>query len=70
MTDGTTPLRIGVLTDGDDIPAWLAAALVEVQARGIGRVELVVERAGAEGAPIENVDDSGAVRSLPGERLA
>lgn len=50
MTDGATPLRIGVLTDGDDIPAWLAAALVEVQARGIGRVELVVERAGAEGA--------------------
>lgn len=45
------PLRIGVLTDGDEIPGWLGEALDEVSGRHLAEVVLVVERAPAEPGP-------------------
>lgn len=44
MTPPAPPLRLGVLTDGDEIPEWLARSLSEVTERGIARVELIIER--------------------------
>ena len=44
MTPPAPPLRLGVLTDGDEIPDWLARSLSEVTERGIARVELIIER--------------------------
>ncbi len=44
-------LRLGLLTDGDDVPAWLAAALIELRQRAIAEVTLVVRRVVPEAAP-------------------
>ena len=44
MSGGGLPLRIGLLVDGPEVPAWLALALSEVAARRIGEVALIVER--------------------------
>ena len=51
MTPPSPPLKLGVLTDGDAIPDWLAVALREVAERGIARVELVIEREIASSLP-------------------
>jgi hypothetical protein len=45
------PLRIGILTDGDAIPDWLARVIAEVRASGIGEIAMVVTRATPPGAP-------------------
>ena len=45
MSEGRPPLRIGLLVDEPEVPAWLGAALGEVVARGIGEIVLIVERA-------------------------
>ena len=44
MTPPVPPLKLGVLTDGEAIPEWLAASLREVTRHGIARVALVIER--------------------------
>jgi hypothetical protein len=44
LTDGARPLRIGLLVDGPEVPAWLGSALAEVVTRGIGEIVLIVER--------------------------
>lgn len=44
MSDEARPLRLGLLVDGPDVPAWLGSALAEVVTRGIGEVVLIVER--------------------------
>ncbi len=44
MTPPAPPLKLGVLTDGDEIPDWLADSLREVTERGIGHIELVIQR--------------------------
>ncbi|HEX6644006.1 MAG TPA: hypothetical protein VF037_04980 [Gemmatimonadales bacterium] len=38
------PLRLGLLLDGPEVPAWLGAALTEVVSRGLAEIVLVVER--------------------------
>ncbi|HET9603739.1 MAG TPA: hypothetical protein VFO96_05575 [Gemmatimonadales bacterium] len=47
MTMPSGTVRLGVLTDGDDVPYWMASALREVQERGLAEVVLIVERASA-----------------------
>ncbi|HEU4828173.1 MAG TPA: hypothetical protein VFT04_03155 [Gemmatimonadales bacterium] len=44
MIGGRPPLRIGVLADGPEVPAWLGSALSEIVTRGIGELALIVER--------------------------
>lgn len=45
MTVPSGTLRLGLLTDGDEVPFWMASALRELQERGLVRVALIVERA-------------------------
>jgi folate-dependent phosphoribosylglycinamide formyltransferase PurN len=47
MTTPSATVRLGVLTDGDDVPYWLASALRELQERGLADVVLVVQRVSA-----------------------
>jgi hypothetical protein len=44
LTSAAAPLRIGVLVDAPEVPAWLGAALTEVVTRRIGDIVLIVER--------------------------
>lgn len=37
-------VRLGLLTDGDEVPYWMASALREVQERGLAQVVLIAER--------------------------
>ncbi len=59
MSAGRPPLRLGLLVDGPEVPAWLGAALREVATRGIAEVVLVVER---EPDPVPAVAPSRASR--------
>lgn len=47
MTMPSGPVRLGLLTDGDDVPRWMASALRELQERGLATVVLIVQRAAA-----------------------
>jgi hypothetical protein len=47
MTTPSATVRLGVLTDGDDVPYWLASALRDLQERGLADVVLIVQRVSA-----------------------
>ena len=47
MTVPSRPVRLGLLTDGDDVPYWMASALRELQQRDLATVVLIVQRASA-----------------------